>query len=168
MAFVSRSLGAVLPAALVERLSQRDLERHLGIGLLFVTTDPASRPHAMVISYLEVRAHSPSTLGLVIQARSTSARNLTARGAGTLLIVEPDAVVYIKARSVDGPLEVGDGEFGLGYFLLAVEEVLEDSAGAWEGGVRITSPIEYRPIPALDAPWVRATLAALAAPRARV
>ena len=165
---MSRSLGAVLPASLVDRLSQREIGRHLGIGLPFVTIDQAGRPHAMVLSYLEVRAHSPSTLGIVIQARSTSARNLAARGAGTLLIVEPDAVVYVKARAVDGPLEVGDDAFGLGYFLLAVEDVLEDTAGVWEGGVRITSAIEYRPLPPLDAPWVRATLTALAVPRARV
>lgn len=165
---MSRSLGAVLPAALVERLSQREIERRLGIALPFVTVDRAGRPHAMVVSYLEVRAYTPSTLGLVIQARSTTARNLASRGAGTLLIVEPDAVVYVKTRAVDGPLDVGDDDLGLGYFLLAVEEVLEDAAGEWEGGMRITNAIEYRPVPALDAPWVRATLAALAAPRARV
>lgn len=167
MAVVSRSLGTALPAALVERLSQRDIERRLGVALPFVTVDEAGRPHAMVLSYLEARAYSPSTLGLVIQTRSATARNLAARGAGTLLIVEPDAVVYVKMRAVDGPLEVADDDFGLGYFLLAVEEVLEDSAAEWEGS-RITSAIEYRPVPALDAPWVRATLTALAAPRARV
>jgi hypothetical protein len=165
---VSRSLGAVLPAALVERLSQREIERRLGTALPFVTVDPAGRPHAMVLSYLEVRAYAPSTLGLVIQARSTTARNLAERRAGTLLIVEPDAVLYVKTRAVDGPLEVGDGMLGLGYFLLEVEDVLEDAAGEWEAGMRITSAIEYRPVPALDAPWVRATLAALAVPRARV
>lgn len=165
---MSRSLGAVLPPALVERLSQGEIERRLGVALPFVTIDQAGRPHAMVVSYLEVRAYTPSTLGLVVQARSSTARNLAARGAGTLLIVEPDAVVYVKTRAVDGPLEVADDDLGLGYFLLGVEEVLEDAAADWEGGMRITSPIEYRPIPALDAPWVRATLAALAAPRARV
>lgn len=165
---MSRSLGAVLPAPLVERLSQREIERRLGIALPFVTVDHAGRPHAMVLSYLEIRAYAPSTLGLVIQARSTTARNLAERGVGTLLIVEPDGVLYVKTRAVDGPLEVGDGTLGLGYFLLEVEEVLEDAAGEWEQGMRITSPIEYRPVPVLDAPWVRATLAALAAPRARV
>jgi hypothetical protein len=165
---VSRSLGAVLPAALVERLSQREIERRLGTAMPFVTVDRAGRPHAMVLSYLEVRAYAPSTLGLVIQARSTTARNLAERSAGTLLIVEPDAVLYVKTRTIDGPLDVGDGTLGLGYFLLEVEEVLEDAAADWEGGMRITSGIEYRPVPALDAPWVRATLAALATPRARV
>ena len=165
---MSRSLGAVLPAALVERLSQRDIERRLGIAVPFVTVDRAGRPHAMMLSYLEVRAYAPSTLGLVIQAGSATARNLGERGAGTLLIVEPDVVVYVKTRALDGPLDVGDGSLGLGYFLLEVEEVLEDAAAEWEAGMRITSAIQYRPLPPLDAPWVRATLAALAAPRARV
>lgn len=166
---MSRSLGAALPPALLDRLSQRDLEPRLGVGLPFVTVDRAGRPHAMLISYLEVRAYGTGTLGLVIQGRSTTARNLAERGAGTLLIVEPDAVMYVKARAVDGPLEVADDAgLGLGYFLLAVEEVLEDAAAEWEGGMRITSAIEYRPVPALDAPWARATLAALAALRARV
>ena len=164
---MSRSLGAVLPAALVDRLSQRDLERRLGIALPFVTVDQAGRPHAMVVSYLEVRAYDAGALGLVIQARSTTARNLAARGAGTLLIVEPDSVVYVKTRAVDGPLEVAGDELGLGYFLLAVEEVIEDAAADWEGGMRITSAIEYGPAPSLDAPSVQATLAALARPRAR-
>jgi hypothetical protein len=168
MVAVSRSLGAVLPAALVDRLSQKDIERRLGIALPFVTVDRAGRPHPMLLSYLEIRAYTPSTLGLVVQAHSTTARNLAARGAGTLLLVEPDAVLYVKTRAVDGPLDVGGGDHGLGYFLLAVEEVLEDAAGEWEAGMRITSAAQYGPAPALDAPWVRATLAALAAPRARV
>jgi hypothetical protein len=165
---VSRSLGAALPAKLVDRLSQRDLERRLGVALPLVTIDQAGRPHAMVVSYLEIRAYTPNTVGLVIQARSGTARNLSTRGAATLLIVEPDAVMYVKMRAVDGPLEVANDGLGLGYFLLAVEEVLEDAAADWEREMRITSGIQYRPTPALDAPWVRATLAALATPRARV
>jgi hypothetical protein len=166
---VSRSLGAVLPPALLDRLAQRDLEARLGIALPFVTVDGKGVPHPMLISYLEVRAYDARTLGLVIQARSTTARNLAERAAGTLLLVEPDAVLYVKTRALDGPLEVaGDGGLGLGYFLLVVEEVLEDAAGDWEGDMRITGGIAYEPVPTLDAPWARATLAALAAPRARV
>ena len=166
---MSRSIGAALPPALVERLSQRDLQTCLGIAVPFVTVDRAGRPHAMLISYLEIRAYGTASLGLVIQGRSTTARNLAERGAGTLLFVEPDGVMYVKTRAVDGPLEVADDAgLGLGYFLLAVEDVLEDRAAEWEGGMRITSAIEYRPVPPLDAPWVRATLAALEAPRARV
>jgi hypothetical protein len=165
---MTRVVGPALSAALVERLSQRDLERRLGIGLPFVTQDAEGRPHPMLVSYLELRAYDTRTLGLVIQARSSSARNLTDRGVGTLSIIEPDAVVYIKIRTLDGPLPVvGDPDVGLGFFLLEVEQVLEDQAADWEAGMRITGPIRYAPPPSLAEPWALATLAALAAPRAR-
>ena len=42
----------------------------------------------MLLSYLEVRAYDAGTLGLVIQARSRSARNLAERGTGTLVLIE--------------------------------------------------------------------------------
>jgi hypothetical protein len=165
---MTRSLGPRLPPALVERLSQRDLARRLGLALPFVTVDAEGRPHPMLLSYLEVRAHDAGSVGLVIQARSRSAHNLAERQAATLLVVEPDLVAYVKLRAVDGPLPVEGGQdLGLGYFLLAVEDVLEDSAAEWEGGMRITAGIAYHPPPTLAEPWARATLAALAEPRAR-
>jgi hypothetical protein len=115
-----------------------------------------------------LRAHDARTVGLVIQENSGSAANLVQRRVGTLVLVEPDAVVYVKLRAVDGPLPVESGEaFGLGYFLLEVEQVLEDSAADWEGGMRITGGFLYAPPPTLAEPWARATLAALRAPRAR-
>ena len=163
---MARSLGSRLPPAPVERLSQRDLANRLGIALPFVTVDREGRPHAMLLSYLELRAYDSGTLGLVVQARSASARNLAERGVGTLLILEPDAVVYVKSRVVDGPLDVA-GADALGYFLLSVEDVLEDAAAEWEAGMRVTGAVTYAPRPALDSAWARATLAALAAPRAR-
>jgi hypothetical protein len=165
---MTRVVGSALSPALVERLSQGDLERRLGIGVPFVTLDAEGRLHPMLVSYLELRAYDAGTLGLVIQARSSSARNLAERGVGTLSIIEPDAVVYVKIRALDGPLPVGGGEaFGLGFFLLEVKQVLEDAASEWEGGVGITEAIRYAPAPTLAEPWARATLAALAAPRAR-
>jgi hypothetical protein len=165
---MTRSLGAALTPALVDRLSQGDLRQHLGKALPFVTVDADGRPHPMLLSYLEVRAYDTGTIGLVIGAGTRSARNLSQRGAGTLLVVEPDVTVYVKMRTVDGPLPVaGSGAHDLGYFLLAVEEVLEDAAADWEGGMRISGAIRYAPAPSLEEPWARATLAALEAPRAR-
>jgi hypothetical protein len=165
---VTRSLGARLPEALIERFSQRDLRSRLGTAVPFVTVDADGRPHPMLLSYLELRAHDARSVGIVILARSRSARNLLERGTATLIVVEPDAAVYVKLRAVDGPLPVAGGEaFDLGYFLLAVEDVLEDAAADWEGGMRITGAITYAPVPSLEEPWARATLAALAAPRAR-
>jgi hypothetical protein len=164
---VSRSLGPRLPAALLERFSQRDLRRWLGVAVPFVTVDAEQRPHPMLLSYLELRAHDTGSVGLVILGRSQSARNLAERQTGTLIVVEPEATFYVKLRALDGPLPVPGGEpFGLGYFLLAVEDVLEDAAAEWEGGMRITGAVTYAPAPSLEEPWARATLAALAAPRA--
>jgi hypothetical protein len=165
---MTRSLGRALTQDLVDRFAQRDIARRLGTGLPFVTVDPDGRPHPMLLSYLEIRAYDTRTVGLVIGARTRSARNLEERGAATLLAIEPDVTVYVKLRTVDGPLPVSDAdEYGLGYFLLEVEEVLEDAAADWEGGMRITSGVRYAPPPTLDEPWARATLAALAEPRAR-
>lgn len=165
---MSRRRGSQLTPELVGRFAQRNLPSRLGVVVPLVTLDAAGRPHPMLLSYLEVRAYDARTLGLVIQAASGSARNLVERRVGTLLVVEPDTVAYVKLRTLDGPLSVPGGEeAGLGYFLLEVEEVLEDSAADWEAGMRITDPAQYAPAPTLEEPWARATLGALAAPRAR-
>jgi hypothetical protein len=165
---MTQSRGPALPPELQARLSQQDLAARLGVAIPFVTVDAHGRPHPMLVSYLEVRAYDPATLGLVITRTSRSARNLVERQVGTFILVEPDVIVYVKTRALDGPLPVAGGEpWGLGYFLLAVEDVLEDRAAEWEAGLRITTPIRYEPHPSLDAPWARATLAALATPRAR-
>lgn len=164
---MTRSHGPALPAALVERFSQRDLERRLGVVLPFVTVDAEGHPHPMLLSYLELRAYDTRTVGLVCGARSRSARNLSERRAGTLLVVEPDLIAYVKLRALEGPRPVaGAGPHELGYFLLEVVDVLEDVAADWEAGLRIAQPTRYYPRPTLEEPWVRATLAALAAPRA--
>lgn len=163
---MSEVVGRALTPALLDRLSQRDLARHLGAALPLVTLDVDGRPHPMMVSYLELRAYDAATVGVVIQAGSGSARNLAARDMATLVIVEPDVVAYVKLRRLDGPLAVTE-DARLAYFLLAVEEVREDTATAEEAGARIVAGPRYAPPPALDSPWARVTLAAVAMPRAR-
>jgi hypothetical protein len=163
---MARLIGRALTPQFLERLSQRDLENRLGVAMPLVTVDADGRPHPMLISYLEVRAYDPGTIGLVIHAGTTSTANLAARDVATLAIVEADVVAYVKLRRVDGPLPVVE-EPRLVYFLLAVEELREDTATAEEAGARIVAGPRYEPAPALDSPWVQMTLAALAKPRAR-
>ena len=158
--------GRALTPALLARLSQRDLADRLGIALPLVTVDADGRPHPMLVSYLELRAYDAGTIGLVIHAGSTSAVNLTRRDVATLAIVEADLVAYVKLRRVDGPWPVVEDP-RLVYFLLAVEELREDTATAEEAGARIIAGPRYAPAPALDSAWARVTLAALATPRAR-
>jgi hypothetical protein len=164
---MSRVVGRALTASLLDRLSQRQVAERLGAVLPLVTLDGDGRPHPMMLSYLELRAYDAATVGLVVQAASGSARNLATRDVATLAIVEPDVVAYVKLRRIDGPLPVVE-EPRLAYFLLAVEEVREDAASEEEAGARIVTGARYAPLPALDSPWVRVTLAAVARPRARV
>jgi hypothetical protein len=165
---MTRSRSTSLSPALVDRFSQREIAARVGTALPLVTLDAQGHPHPMVVTYLEVRAYDSGTVGLVIHAASGSARNLRERRVGTLIVIEPDVTVYVKTRVVDGPLDVAGGEgMGLGYFLLEVEEVVEDAPAGWEAGMKITSGVRYAPAPSLEERWARVTLAALAAPRAR-
>jgi hypothetical protein len=163
---MSEVVGRVLPEALRKRLSQSDLPSQVGAALPLVTMDADGRPHPMLVSYLELRAYDVSTVGLVIHAGSGSARNLASRNVATLVIVEPDVVAYVKLRRLDGPLPVTEDP-RLAYFLLEVDEVRDDAATAEEAGARIVAGPRYAPAPALDSPWARVTLAAVASPRAR-
>ena len=164
---MSKLVGRALTTDLLDRLSQRDLARYLGAALPLVTLDADGRPHPMLISYLEIRAYDAGSVGLVIQAGSDSARNLGARNVATLVIVDANIVAYVKLERLDGPLAVVE-DARLSYFMLAVEEVREDTATGEEAGARIVAGPRYAPAPALDSAWARITLAAVATPRARV
>lgn len=157
---MTRSLGPELPPDLVTRLSPVELPRYLERVLPLVSVDASGFPHPMLLSSLEVRAQDPRTLRIVIGARSRSARNLLERQVATLLLVEPERTVYVKARVSEGPYPAA-GLPDCGVFLLTVEDVLEDAPAEWEGGMRITSPPTYAPAPSPDEPRVRATLEAL-------
>jgi len=159
---MSRSLGAALPSELVRRLSQQDLPSLLGRALPLLTLDDQGRPHPMLCSYLELLAVGPGVIRLAIGARSSTRRNLEARGAATLIIAEPDVTKYVKCRAGAPPLLAGE----LARFDLAVEDVLEDSAADYERGAGITSGLTYAPVPTLDSEWACATLAALRLERA--
>ena len=154
---MSQSLGAALPPALEKRLSQQDLPRLLGRALPLLTVDDCGRPHPMLCSYLELLAVSATVIRVAVGARSSTRRNLEARGVAMLLIVEADVTMYVKCRASAAPILSGE----LARFELAVEEVLEDAAAEGEQGARITVGLTYAPVPALDSEWARATLAAL-------
>lgn len=156
---MARSLGAALPAGLVERFSQSDLRPLLGRALALMTVDAEGRPHPMLCSYLEVLALSPTRLRVALGARSGTAKNLEDRGAATLMVVEPEQTIYIKCRASGAPLRIGE----LARFALTVEDVLGDSAAEWEAGAGITSGMTYTPAPDLGSPEARAILAALRA-----
>src|SRR5688500_19037335 len=124
---MARLIGRALTPQLLERLSQRDLQNRLGVAAPLVTVDADGRPLPMPVPYLAVRSYDPGPVGVVVHAGTTSTANLAARDVATLAIVEADVVAYVKLRRVDGPLPVAE-EPRLVYFLLAVEELREDTA----------------------------------------
>jgi hypothetical protein len=154
---VSRSLGPALPPDLRNRLSQQDLPHLLGRALPLLTVDDKGRPHPMLCSYLELLAVSATAIRVAVGARSSARRNLETRGVATLLVIEPEATIYIKCRASGTPLLSGD----LARFELIVEDVLEDAAAEGEAGARITGGLIYAPVPALEGEWARAVLQAL-------
>jgi hypothetical protein len=160
---MSRSVGRLLPGPLRDRLSQGELKRHVGTALPLITIDETGHPHPMILSYVEVRAIDAGSVAVVLARGSRSTRNLGERQAATLLVVDEETTAYVKLTVVDGPLDVG-GQPGLGLFLLAVDDVLEDSPAGWEAGMRITSGIRYGPAPTLEEAWARDVLAALTSP----
>src|SRR5438552_3129726 len=99
---MSRSLGPRLPPDLVTQLSQVDLAPRLGRAVPVITVDAERRPHAMLCSYLELRAVDAATIRLAIGTGSRSAANLAARRTATLLLVEPGRAVYVKCRWAGG------------------------------------------------------------------
>jgi len=154
---MARRLGSTLPPDLLASLSQLDLPTRLDRAFPLVTLDAKRRPHPMLCSYLEALAVDRETIRLVINSTGKSARNLGARRAATIMLVEPERTVYVKCRAKGTAVTVGT----LARFTLKVKEVLEDAADPSEGDVRITSGITYGPAPSLDDARVRATLEAL-------
>ena len=111
----------------------------------------------MLCTYVEILAISAEALRVVVGATSGSARNLAERRVATLLLVEPERVMYVKCRATGAPLMAG----ALARFTLKVKDVLQDDALAWEGGTRITSGIVYAPAASLGAPEIQTALALL-------
>ena len=154
---MAKALHQRLPGDLVAALSQSSLRRRLRRVLPLVTLDDRMRPHPMLCSYLEILAVNATTIRVAIARQGRSARNLAARKVATLMVVEPERIVYVKCRAAGAPLTVG----GLTRFVLKVQGVEIDAADPSEGPVRITSGITYGPPPSLDDPRVRLTLDAL-------
>src|SRR5262245_47047611 len=111
----------------------------------------------MLCSYLELLAPDAATIRVVVGEGSGTARNLAERGAATILVIEPERVVYVKARADGAPRVEGP----LARFVLRVEDVLEDVAADREGSAAVTSGITYAPPLPLDGREARAVIALL-------
>lgn len=147
-----------MDAALLGLLSAEGAQRSHGEAILVSTVDEAGRPHPALLTPAEVAATGGDTLRVAVGAVSATARNLGARGAITLSLVEGGRVLYLKGR-VTGAARAPGLPAGLAAFDARVEDVLVDEPPPGEEIVEVAG---YRYV-ARDPAAHRAAAAALAA-----
>ncbi|HET6896824.1 MAG TPA: hypothetical protein VFK70_00680 [Vicinamibacteria bacterium] len=129
---MSRHAGDRFDERLFHRLSGEDLAARAGEAILIATTDTEGRAHPALLAYGEVIALSPTVLRLAVLGASTTARNLTDRGALTLCLIDGDGATYVKAHARPLPPEDSLQAQGLAAFEAQVEDVLLDTPTAGE------------------------------------
>lgn len=136
---MARSLGPVLPDALVARLAAPDAGAHLEDVIVLATVDPYGWPHPALLSYAEVLALDASRLRIALYEGTRSTRQLRDSARATLVFADPDLTLYVKAEALPLPPVRGDAD--LARFELLVRDVLEDRAEGEEAGARLTGGI---------------------------
>jgi hypothetical protein len=125
-----RSIGDRLPDALHALLDGSNLAGRGGShdAFLLLTTDEQSWPHMALLSVGELVAVNPRTLRAGLWLHSTTSKNLSRDGRGVLAMVANGNGYYVRLAARRGAdLDLGaDGR--LAYFVLEVEDVLEDAA----------------------------------------
>jgi hypothetical protein len=129
---VSARTGDRLDPALFDQLAGTDLRARVTDAILVTTIDDHGRPHPALLACGEIVALSPRRMRLAVRDGSTTARNLGARHAITVCLVDPEGVAYIKAaarRLAPGPWLAARG---LAAFELEVQDVLVDAPAPGE------------------------------------
>src|SRR5437762_13398319 len=96
---MSARTGDRLDPALLRRLAGEWLASRATEAILVTTLDDRGRPHPALLAYGEVVALTPTRIRLAVADASTTARNLRARHAITLCLIETDGVAYIKGSA---------------------------------------------------------------------
>jgi hypothetical protein len=123
-----RSLGNQLPDLVRELLDGSDVAAREGTTFLLITSDETGWPHLAMLSVGELIATDPSTLRAGLWVHSSTSKNLSREGRGMLALVANGNGYYVRLSARRGPdLDLGS-EGRLAYFVLDVEDVLEDAA----------------------------------------
>jgi hypothetical protein len=125
---MTRSLGKQLPDPVRQQLDGADVAGREGLTFLLITTDEADWPHLAMLSVGEVLAVDDQTLRVGLWLHSTTTHNLEARGRAMLALVADGNGYYVRLSAERGAdLDLGT-EGRLAYFVLRVDDVLEDAA----------------------------------------
>jgi hypothetical protein len=107
--------------------------RRLVVPLL--TTDPEGFPRVALLTLGELRANSPSEIGVAVMAGSRTAFNLVRRGVATILYLNRQMTAFIQVRAGRGRVSRSDPARRV--FPLDVERVRIDQPAKAEGDVAL-------------------------------
>jgi hypothetical protein len=129
-----------LPDDLRARCSPEAALARADRAFLVCTVDGEGRPHPSMLSPFELVARDAATLRLGTYASSRTSRHLRDDGRLTVMLVEPDAVYYVKgrARLMAPALRCAPG---IAKFEVRVEQVRADAPDPREGAVRVVDGI---------------------------
>jgi hypothetical protein len=140
---VSRSLGSELPAALLDRLSGRDLESKATKVIQIFTVDADGWAHPALLSYFEVVARDARHIRMATYATSTTSANLRRSGKVTFVIIDERVACYVKAHAVEIAPTMKTTDWNAA-FECRVEQVTVDEVNEeYEPGAYVASGVTY-------------------------
>ena len=136
---MSRSLGPLLPDALLARLSAPAASARLAGVVILTTVDPYGWPHPALVSYAELVALDATRVRLALHAGSRSSRHVLDTGRATLVFADAELALYVRTEAAALPVAIDEAD--LARFELQVRDVLEDRAEGEEAGAYLTGGI---------------------------
>jgi len=136
---MSQIIGKELTAALLDRLSGRDIAAHEGKIIPIFTIDEQGWAQPALLSYYEVAAQNSSAIDMALWKNSSTAQNLRRMGKVTLMISDQGVNYYLKGSVRELQHEMA-GAPPVSRFRVALEQVIEDQ----EPNAEITSGLTYR------------------------
>jgi hypothetical protein len=137
---MTRSLGSVLPDSVRRMLDGSDLAEREGLTFLLLSSGEDGWPQMALLSVGEILATDERTFRAGLWLHSTTSKNLSRDGRAVLAVVANGNGYYIRLTASRGAdLDLGvDGR--LAYFVLRIEDILEDAADY----ATLTSGVTFR------------------------
>ena len=97
---MSTFIGDALPDTLTHRLSTDQALERSDRAIVICSVDEHGWPHPAMLSRLEFVALDHRNIRLSLHTRSRTTRNLRANGRLTVIVVDEDAVYYVKGDAL--------------------------------------------------------------------
>jgi pyridoxamine 5'-phosphate oxidase-like protein len=140
---VSRKLGSVLPADLLDRLSGKSLEPVASKVIQIFTVDASGWAHPALLSYFEVVAKDAARIRLATYANSTTSGNMRRNGKVTLVVVDERVAYYVKGQAVELAPALQTTDWNAAFECRVAEVTADEVNEEYEPGAYVASGITY-------------------------